>query len=247
MAKFAVILPAAGKSTRFSSNKRKKVFLDLKGRAVWLRAAELFANREDVIQTIIAVSPDDLDWFKEKFRPNLAFLNLEIVEGGAERGDTVEKALATVRPDADYVAIHDAARPLLSTIWVDELFAAAEKHLAVIPAVPISSTIKRVNSDNRITETVSRSGLWAAQTPQIFRQDILRDAFTKRQGLQHTDEAQLVEQLGHPVHVIEGWAMNLKITTAGDFRMAEALVDAVPKKKSFKGLHPFADEDPSAL
>ena len=244
MAKFAAILPAAGKSTRFSANKRKKVFLELKGRPVWLRAAEYFANRDDVIKTIIAVAPDDLEWFKEKFRPNLAFLDVKIVEGGAERGDTVENALAEIPSEAEYVAIHDAARPLLSELWVDTLFAAAEKHGCVIPAVPISSTIKRVDPKNTITETVPRAGLWAAQTPQIFQQTILRDAFAQRKELQHTDEAQLVEQLGHKVHVVEGWPMNSKITTQADFKMAEALVNSLPKKKGLKALHPFKDEDP---
>src|SRR5262245_63974609 len=79
MSKFAVIIPAAGKSSRFSIQKRKKPFVDLKGRAVWLRAAEHFTNRDDVVQTLVVLAPDDLDWFKEKFAPNLAFMNVEIV------------------------------------------------------------------------------------------------------------------------------------------------------------------------
>src|SRR5262249_29484611 len=85
MPKFAVILPAAGKSSRFSLQKRKKPFVDLKGRAVWLRAAEHFANRDDVVQTLVVLAPDDVEWFKEKFAPNLAFMNVELVTGGAER------------------------------------------------------------------------------------------------------------------------------------------------------------------
>src|SRR5438874_2003143 len=96
MAKFAVILPAAGKSTRFSMQKRKKPFVELRGRAIWLRAAEHFVNRPDVVQTLIAVSPEDHDWFKEKFAPNLAFMNIDIVAGGAERADSVRNALARV-------------------------------------------------------------------------------------------------------------------------------------------------------
>ena len=102
MATFAVILPAAGKSTRFasendfapggqSSNSQKKPFVELSGRAIWLRAAELFANRDDVVQTIIVIAPDDIEWFKEKFRPNLAFMDIEIVAGGAERADSVPR------------------------------------------------------------------------------------------------------------------------------------------------------------
>lgn len=242
MVKFAVILPAAGRSTRFSVKHRKKPFIELKGRAVWLRAAELFVNREDVSQTIIAVSSDDVEWFKEKFRPNLAFMNIDIVEGGAERADTVERALSRVKSDVDFVAVHDAARPLLSRIWVDQVFAAAEKHGAVIPALPVSSTLKRVDGGRHVTETVSRENLWQAQTPQIFRRQLLLDAYAARGEFQATDEAQLVERLGEPVAVIEGWPMNIKITTFADFKLAEALVDALPQPKGLKPLHPFADE-----
>ena len=99
MAKFAVILPAAGKSSRFSAKNKKKPFMDLKGRAIWLRAAEHFVNRDDVVQTLIVIAPEDLDAFKEKFAPNLAFMNIEIVTGGAERFDSVRNALARVRAD----------------------------------------------------------------------------------------------------------------------------------------------------
>jgi 2-C-methyl-D-erythritol 4-phosphate cytidylyltransferase len=242
MSKFAVILPAAGRSARFSSQDRKKPFVDLKGRAVWLRCAELFATRDDVAQTLVAVSADDMEWFKNKYRPNLAFMDLEIVEGGPERADTVQKALARVKADVDFVAVHDAARPLLVKDWIDKIFAAAEQHGAAIPALPVSSTLKRVDGSKRITETVSRDGLWQAQTPQVFRRELLLEAFAKRDGFQATDEAQLVERIGVDVAVIEGWPMNIKITTQQDFKMAEALVDALPKDKGLKSLHPFADE-----
>jgi len=244
MAKFAVILPAAGKSSRFSLQNKKKPFVDLKGRAVWLRSAELFVNRDDVAQTIIAVAADDMAWFKEKFRPNLAFMDIEIVEGGAERVDTVQNALSRVKSDVDFVAVHDAARPLLAKDWIDKLFQEAENTDAVIPALPVPNTLKRVSSDHVITETVSRSQLWEAQTPQVFRRELLLEAFARRGELTATDEAQLVENLGHKVTVIPGWPMNFKITTMGDFKMAEAVVNALPKPNTLRSLHPFADEEP---
>ncbi|HUG91597.1 MAG TPA: 2-C-methyl-D-erythritol 4-phosphate cytidylyltransferase [Planctomycetaceae bacterium] len=241
MAKFAVILAAAGRSTRFQSNQRKKPFVELKGRAVWLRAAELFVGRKDVVQTLVAVAPDDLDWFKDKFRPNLAFMDVELVAGGRERADTVEKALARVRADVDFVAVHDAARPLLAAEWIDKLFEAAERTGAVIPALPVTSTVKRVAGDGSIVETVPREGLWLAQTPQVFRRQLLLDAYARRGNTPATDEASLVEQLGHAVSVMEGWPMNIKITSRDDFRMAEALLDALPRPK-LRSLHPFEDE-----
>ncbi len=247
MATFAVILPAAGKSSRFNMKNRKKPFVDLKGRAVWLRSAEHFVNRDDVTQMLVVVSPDDAEWFKEKFRPNMAFMNLEIVEGGAERADSVENALNKVREDVDFVAVHDAARPLLVKKWVDQIFQAAVDTGAAIPAVPVTSTLKRGDANNLISETVARVGLWTAQTPQVFRRELLIEAYAKRGDLQPTDEAQLVEQTGHPVKIVSGSPMNLKITEYEDFRMAEALLDALPKEKALGALHPFADEDPRPL
>jgi 2-C-methyl-D-erythritol 4-phosphate cytidylyltransferase len=247
MATFAVILPAAGKSTRFTSHKRKKPFIDLKGRPVWVRAAECFINREDVRKTLLVVSREDMEWVKEKFRPNLAFMNIDIVEGGAERFESVQNALARVPTDIDFVAVHDAARPLIVKEWVDAVFEAAEKTGAAIPALPPANTLKRVGPDHTIRETISREGIWQAQTPQVFGRQLLLDAFAKRGNLAATDEAQLVENTGHPVTVVEGWPMNIKITTFADFKMAEALVDALPKPKLLGGLHPFADESPRDL
>ena len=241
MSKFAVILPAAGKSSRYS-NQRKKVFVELKGRPVWVRTAEQFVHRPDVVQTILVIAPDDLEWFKEKFRPNLAFMDIEVVTGGAERADSVLKGLARVRSDVDFVAVHDAARPLIVKEWIDQVFKAAEHSDAAILATPVTSTLKRADSHQAITETVSREHLWAAQTPQVFRRQLLMDAYAKRGALQPTDEAQLVEQLGKAVQIVPGSALNLKITTPEDFRIAEHLLDALPKERLPGFLHPFADE-----
>ena len=139
MSKFAVILPAAGKSTRFSEQ-RKKVFVELKGRPIWVRTAEQFVNRSDVVQTIVVIAPDDLEWFKEKYRPNLAFMDLEVVAGGTDRAESVRNGLAKVRADIDFVAVHDAARPLIVKEWIDQVFREAEQHDAAILATPVTST-----------------------------------------------------------------------------------------------------------
>lgn len=245
MARIAVILPAAGQSSRFRKQNRKKTFLELKGRAVWVRAAESFVNRDDVIQTIVVVAPDDMEWFKDKFRPNLAFMNIDLVEGGAERRDSVRNALARLNSDVEMVAIHDAARPLLAKAWVDKVFAAAEQNGAAILAVPITSTLKEV-AQNEIQSTVDRSRYWQAQTPQVFRRDLLEQAYAQDNS-HATDDAQLVEQLGHAVQVVEGSPINIKITTHDDFRMAEALINVVPQEKGLRALHPFADEEPRLI
>jgi 2-C-methyl-D-erythritol 4-phosphate cytidylyltransferase len=195
----------------------------------------------------VVVSSEDLEFFKEKFRPNLAFMGVEIVEGGAERADSVENALETVSESAEFVAVHDAARPLLSKKWIDEVFAAAAKSGAALLGHRVASTLKRTGTDRQITETVSRENLWEAQTPQVFRRELLLEAFAKRDGFQATDEAQLVERLGHPVTIVDNSAMNMKITTQEDLRIAEKLLDALPKEKALRGFHPFADEDPRGL
>jgi len=247
MPKFAAILPAAGKSSRFNFQKRKKTFVDLKGRSVWLRAAEHFCNRDDVVQTLVVLASEDIEWFKEKFAPNLAFMNIELVTGGQERADSVRNALARVRPESDYVAVHDAARPLLAQEWIDRVFQAAEKSGAAILATPVTSTLKRAGRDGTIEETVSRAALWAAQTPQVFRRSLLMEAYARQGSLQPTDEAQLVEQIGHPVTLVEGSPLNFKITTGEDFRLAEVALDALPKPKTLRALHPFADEEPRFL
>lgn len=240
---FAVILPAAGNSTRFRHNRKKKVFVELRGRPVWLRSAEHFVNRDDVAQVLVVVSPEDLSWFKEQFAPNLALLDIEIVTGGAERVDSVRNALERVRDDVEYVAVHDAARPLLAAEWIDRVFAEAQRTGAAILATPVTQTLKRASEAGTVEATVSRERLWAAQTPQVFRKAWLLDAYARRAGLASTDESQLIEQAGHAVTLVECPALNIKITTEGDYRLAELALEALPRPKGLKALHPFADDD----
>ena len=208
MAKFAVILPAAGRSSRFRDKSYKKPFAPLANKAIWLHSAERFLGRSDVIQTILVIAPEDRADFNFKFSANIAFLGIEVIDGGAERADSVEAALARVKPEADFVCVHDAARPCLAEAWIDEIFAAAEKTGAAIFAMPVAGTLKRVGADRTIEETVSREHLWEAQTPQVFRRQLLLDAYAKRAGFQATDDAQLVERLGHPVTVVPGSPIN---------------------------------------
>lgn len=241
MSKLAVILAAAGQSSRFGDSQRKKPFVDLKGRPVWVRALEPFNQHTDTAQALVVVSPEDLDWFQEKFRPNLAFMNVEVVAGGAQRADSVQNALARVRADIEYIAVHDAARPLLSKMWVDAVFKAAQKSGAAIPAVPVAATLKR-GRNQQIQETVSRENLWEAQTPQIFARQLLLEAYAKRDGFVATDEAQLVERIGYAVSLVQCSPLNLKITTQEDLKMASQLVDAVPSEKAI--FHPLAADNP---
>jgi 2-C-methyl-D-erythritol 4-phosphate cytidylyltransferase len=239
----AVILPAAGKSSRFHDKHYKKPFVPLEDRAVWLHSAEKFLGRSDVKQTILIISPEDREDFYSKFGANVAILGIEVVEGGAERSDSVANALERVKPEVDYVVIHDAARPCLANEWIDSVVEAAQKTGAAILAVPVAGTLKRVGPGNVIQETVSRQNLWEAQTPQVFRRDLLMQAYARRGKEPATDDAQLVERMGHPVTVVPGSPVNLKITTREDLRLAAQALKALPKPKKLGPAHPFADDN----
>ena len=242
MSKFAVILAAAGKSSRFKDKHYKKVFAPLEGRAVWLHSAERFLNRDDVAQVILVISAEDREAFDQKFAANVAILGVEVVHGGSSRGESVRNALARVRGDVDYVAVHDAARPCLANEWIDKLFETAERAAAVIPAIPVAGTLKRVKDGRTVEATVPREGLWEAQTPQVFRRQLLLDAYAQQGADEATDDAQLVERLGHAVTVVPGSTINLKIATKEDLRLAEQALKALPKPKLAGPAHPFADD-----
>jgi 2-C-methyl-D-erythritol 4-phosphate cytidylyltransferase len=244
MAKFAVILPAAGQSSRFR-DKEKKPFATLDGRAVWLRSAELFVTRADVSQCIIVIAKGDQELFRRRYGANLAFMNVQIAEGGAERFESVANALALVKPEADFVAIHDAVRPCLTEELVNAVFTKAEQTGAALLAVPVPDTLKKVTAKQQVEATLPRQGVWLAQTPQVFRRDWLEAAYANRAklGKDITDDAQLVEAAGHAVHVVESAATNIKITSKSDLYLAEAVLKSLPKPKPKGPAHPFAEEE----
>jgi 2-C-methyl-D-erythritol 4-phosphate cytidylyltransferase len=243
MPTFGVILAAAGQSSRFQDANYKKPFAPLAGRAVWLHSAEKFLERSDVKQVVIVVAPEDREAFVEKFGANLAFMGVTLAEGGAHRADSVRRGLEKLTPEIDFVAIHDAARPCIATPWIDRVFETGARTGAAILATPVVGTLKRVGPDNTITETVDRTGLWEAQTPQVFSRDLLVRAFAVRQDGQPTDEAQLVEGLGQRVTIVPGSPINLKITSREDLRLAEQALKALPKPKLSGPAHPFANDD----
>lgn len=244
MPKFAVIIPAAGRSSRFGG-REKKPFLSIGGRAVWQRSAELFWTRDDVSKVYLVVAPEDRETFDLRFRHTIAFANAEVVDGGTERFESVANALAAIPAGVDHVAVHDAVRPLTPPPMIDAVFAAAAKHGAAMLALPLADTLKRVEDGNRrVLETVPRAGLWLAQTPQVFRRDWLAEAYAKRATLSAaiTDDAQLVEAIGHPVHVVPGSPSNFKITTRDDLEVAEAIVATRLARPTPKATRPFDDE-----
>jgi 2-C-methyl-D-erythritol 4-phosphate cytidylyltransferase len=246
MSKFAVILPAAGSSSRFGNKIEKKIFMDIDGRPVWLRAVEPFLNRDDVGQIIVAISPEDRERFMQRYSANVAFLGLTIIDGGAERFETVAKAVAIADPSCDYIAVHDAARPCLAREWVDSVFNAAIETGAALLAIPVVDTLKQVDPlSHKVKGTVPRAGLYQAQTPQVFRRDWLVEAHQKRanEGWDVTDDVQLLEMLGRPCAVVTGSPLNLKITTQDDIVLAKAALEALPRPERKPVDNSFAAEE----
>jgi 2-C-methyl-D-erythritol 4-phosphate cytidylyltransferase len=243
MPAFAVILPAAGKSSRFGG-REKKPYVNLDNTAVWLRAANLFANRNDVVQMLLVISPEDRELVQRRYAANLMFLGVKVVDGGVERVDSVANALAHLKPEVDHVAVHDAVRPCTPAAVIDAVFDTAALHGAAIAGMSVADTLKRVDNQMLITATVPRAGLWQAQTPQAFRKDLLVEAYAKRAALGNsvTDDAQLVEALGHPVRVIPGSALNIKITTHEDLKIASHFLKIREADDKPKASRPFEDE-----
>lgn len=242
MAKIAVILPAAGKGERFGSE-GKKTLAKLDGRPVFLRSVELFVNRKDVCQTILAVAGSDLKEIKEKYAANLGFMGVQVVEGGEQRHESVRAALEKISDEAELVAVHDAVRPCVSPAMIDAVFAEGAKTGAAILAAPLFGTIKRVAESGVIDATIPRENLYEAQTPQVFRRELLVEAYANlpESADNVTDDAQVLELAGHPVSVVKSDATNLKITTRDDLTLAHAILKARPAPKPERPLGAFEE------
>ncbi len=238
MARFSVIVVAAGRGERFG-DAENKVFAKIGDQPLFLKALQLFCNRDDVCQTILAVGPSDIVQMRSKYGPNIGFMGVKLVEGGAERAETVAKALAEVKEEAEFVAVHDAVRVCLAEQWIDDIFAAAAKNGSAVPVTPVTATIKRVDGQGQITETVSREGLYLAQTPQVFRREVLQAAYKRLQEqggewAAMTDDAQVLAAAGEGVHSLDGDPRNIKVTTKGDLSLASAIVKSLPAKPAVR-------------
>ncbi len=226
----AAIICAAGAGIRFGG-KRKKAFVDVAGRAVFMRSVEIFADRDDVKQILLGISPEDEELVNIKWGPNLKFFNTTIFLGGEERFDTVNKGLELVKDDIGLIAVHDACRCCVTAELIHKVIAAAAEKGAAIPACPVTATIKEVR-DNTIIRTVDRENLYEAQTPQVVAVELLKKAYENLKDLDQSrisDDAQLVEALGDKVTIVEADSSNIKITRQSDIAIAEAILKSRPK------------------
>jgi 2-C-methyl-D-erythritol 4-phosphate cytidylyltransferase len=219
--RFALILPAAGTGARMGTRERKTL-LRLAGRPLLFHTLERFAGLAEIAQTVLVVHPDDLARYRRLLPALLARGVTDVVAGGARRQDSVEHGLAAVRPEIRWVAVHDAARPLVSPDAVRRCLAAARARGAAVLGVPAVDTLKRVRADGTVAETLDRARVWAIQTPQAFRRDWLARAYAhaRARGLTVTDDAALLEAHGRRVTVVMGEYGNVKITTPADLALA---------------------------
>ncbi|OLC13368.1 MAG: 2-C-methyl-D-erythritol 4-phosphate cytidylyltransferase [Candidatus Rokubacteria bacterium 13_1_40CM_69_27] len=219
-----MVIPAGGVGTRLG-HRTPKQFLRLGGVPILVATARHFA-RHPAVQAIVVAAPDA---HARRAARALARLGqrVAVVAGGATRQESVWRALQATPAHAEIVVVHDAVRPFITRRLIDAVLRAARRHGAAICALPIAETVKRVRG-GFAEETLDRSQLCAVQTPQAFRAALLREAHEKaqRDGVVGTDDAMLVERLGHAVCVVPGSEMNVKITTPADLRRARAWVRA---------------------
>ncbi|MCI0499374.1 MAG: 2-C-methyl-D-erythritol 4-phosphate cytidylyltransferase [Planctomycetales bacterium] len=240
--KVSVIICAAGSSSRFGGD-RKKPFVEVAGRPAFLRSIDFFGGRDDVKQVILSIAKEDEELVTVKWGAALGFNGVKLCFGGAERFETVANALKKVEGEADLIAVHDAVRCCLMDEWLDKLFAIAGQTGAAMLACPVVATLKKVQ-DGKIIGTVDRAGLYEAQTPQVFEAKMLKDAYSKLDTLDKskiTDDAQLVEAMGHLVSIVETDHSNIKITRKNDVPIAEAIIKSRPKPKQEGPTGPFVE------
>jgi len=223
---FGVILPAAGSGTRFGGG--DKLLMDIGGRSVLQRAVGAFAARPEVPVLVIVTAEERF----QEYRRHLGDVGKELhfVRGGRERWESVMNGLRDLAGKAnapEFVAVHDAARPLCMGAVIEAAFAAAREAGGALPCVAEPATLKRRSAEGNVTETVDRRGLFQAQTPQCFVLRKLLDGYERLHAESRvadlTDDAQVFERMSWPVRITPGSPLNLKITTAEDLALARAI------------------------
>jgi 2-C-methyl-D-erythritol 4-phosphate cytidylyltransferase len=229
--KVSVIIPAAGLGTRMGRTAAdrqggsRKQFMLLDEEPVLLHTIRKFALCADVAEIVIALRPEDREWALEVLEGQELARPVRLVDGGDSRQLSVESALATLADDIDLVAVHDAVRPFVSVETITKVIEEAAATGAAIAGVVPVDTVKQVHR-NKIRQTIPRDKLVLAQTPQVFRLELLRRAFAKARedGFTGTDESSLVERLEEvEVSVVAGSDRNIKITKPGDMDLARLL------------------------
>lgn len=226
--KVTVILPAAGLGTRMgrtppeSAGTSRKQFMLLDGAPILLHTIRKFFSCPSVSEIVVALRAEDMPWVREFLEKEPAAKPVRLVEGGDSRQQSVENALASLDPSTDLVAVHDAVRPFIDLATIERVIAEAAKAGAAIVGIVPVDTVKQVHL-NKVRATLARERLMLAQTPQVFRYALIKQAFEKARedGFTGTDESSLVERLEQvEVNVVPGSDRNIKITKPTDMELA---------------------------
>jgi 2-C-methyl-D-erythritol 4-phosphate cytidylyltransferase len=231
------ILPAAGLGTRMGVETPKQ-FLELDGLPLVVFTLRRLAACAEISEFLIATLAEEEAALTERIAREKLGRPVRVVRGGGSRQESVGNALAEVGENVEIVLVHDAVRPLVTREQTERVLAAAREHGAAIVGIPALDTVKEVKRTSQpgdvalITATIPRERIVLAQTPQAFRTALLRDAYAlaARDGFSASDEAGLVERLGHDVYVVGGSARNMKITRPGDMELARFYLEQERKQ-----------------
>lgn len=213
----------------------RKQFRPLGGLPLLVHSLRVFESSTVIDAVVLAVPEADLGHCRTHIVDSHGFTKVtQIVAGGRERQDSVRRALAAVDEQVGFVVIHDAVRPFVTEAMIREVIEAARAEGAAIIALPMRDTVKQVGVDRLIERTIDRKPLWLAQTPQAFRRDWLVEAHRKAEaeGVTATDDAYLMEWMGHPVRVVEGSGENIKVTRPEDLVIGEAILASRTGRRS---------------
>jgi 2-C-methyl-D-erythritol 4-phosphate cytidylyltransferase len=216
------VVPAAGSGSRLGS-RRPKQFLRLEGLPLLVQTLRVLTAAREIDGIVVAVPPAEVSATRRLLVRHGIPRFLAVIAGGTERQETVWLALQAVPDEPELLVVHDAVRPFITPGLVRAVLAEARRHGAATCGLPVSETLKRVR-DGVVAATLEREGVWLVQTPQAFRRGLLWEAHEKarRDGFWGTDDAVLVERLGHPVRMVPGLPENMKITTREDLVRARA-------------------------
>jgi 2-C-methyl-D-erythritol 4-phosphate cytidylyltransferase len=199
-----------------------KMFADLDGRPVIVHAIAAFEDYQGVDDIIVVANPERVTDVTSVIKQAGFVKVTNVVKGGETRRDSVASALHHVGDNCDFVSVHDGARPWITPAQIERVFNCAAKHGAAASARPITDTLKRADQDGQVESGVERDGMWAMETPQIFRAGLLKEAFAKvlAENLQVSDEVSAVQQLGKPVRLVQNSTLNPKVTFPADLKLS---------------------------
>ncbi|MDA0739135.1 MAG: 2-C-methyl-D-erythritol 4-phosphate cytidylyltransferase [Nitrospirae bacterium] len=226
--RITAVVTAGGRGVRMGTNVPKQ-FLSLGGVPLLVHALRTFEQSPIISEVILVVPQDDCQYCREEIIPSHGLKKVsQVVAGGKRRQDSVLNGVRAAHPETEIVVIHDAVRPFVTLDMVTQVVESTRTHGAAIVALQMRDTVKRVNADGFIQETLSREELWLAQTPQAFRRTLLLQAHAQgdADGVDATDDAFLIERMNLPVAIVQGSSDNIKITRPEDLHMGEAILTA---------------------